>query len=482
MSERCRRLCAWGWITLLFSSLEFLFVFLPVFFAVYFLVPDRYKNVWILLGSLTFLAYGTGSAVDVLLLIACTAVNWLAALGMGKYPARRRLVFLLGLVWDLGELFLFKYLNFLLGTVSGLAGLFGAETSVAAARLVLPVGISFYTFQVVAYLADVYRGKIPAERSFLKLAVWICMFPRLVEGPIVPYSAVSERMTQRHHSLRAVNAGLIQFTLGLGMKVLLANQIGKLWHDVGTIGFSSISTPLAWMAAVAYSMQIYFDFCGYTMMALGLGRMMGFSLPRNFRHPYMALTMTDFWRRWHITLGTWFREYVYIPLGGNRNGKGKTVRNLLAVWLLTGLWHGASWNFVLWGLLTCLLILTEKYWTGEFFGRVPAAGHLYMALVIPLMWMVFAIRDFTKLGVYFSRLFPFFGGGTDVFSGDWLKYGKTYGLLLLVGALFCTNYPRRLFRKIRGSVLCTVLLLAIFWVSVYCICIGRNDPFMYFRF
>ena len=356
---------------LLFSSLEFLFVFLPVFFAIYFLLPDRYKNIWILLGSLIFLAYGTRSVMDVALLLACAAVNWLAALGMGRYPARRKLLFLAGIVWDFGSLFFFKYLNFLLGTISSLAG----QASSPAVCAALPVGISFYTFQAVSYLADVYRGKYPAERSPLKLAVWLCMFPRLIEGPIVTYPAVSSRLAKRRSSLRAVNRGLMQFTLGLGMKVLLANQIGKLWYNVGAIGYASISTPLAWMGAAAYSMQLYFDFFGYTMMALGLGRMMGFSLPQNFRHPYMALTMTDFWRRWHITLSTWFREYVYIPLGGNRNGKGKTVRNLLIVWLLTGLWHGASWNFVLWGLLTGLLILIEKQWTGDLFGRAHVAGH-----------------------------------------------------------------------------------------------------------
>ena len=470
---------------MVFSSLTFIFIFLPVFFAVYYLLPARHRNHWILLGSLAFYAYGTiDEPVAFFLIICSVAVNYAAGIGMGKHERRRKLILTIALIYNFGCLFVFKYLNFLAFSVSDLMNVFVPTSGEAApiVHLLLPIGISFYTFQIVSYLIDVYRGDIPAERSPVKLGTYLCMFSQLIAGPIVTYPTVSERLSKREITLAGVNSGLMDFTVGLGLKVLLANQIGRLWSDVGTIGYESISTPLAWLGIIAFTLQIYFDFWGYSLMAVGLGRMMGFELPQNFNHPYTALTMTDFWRRWHITLGSWFREYVYIPLGGNRKGSGKMVRNMLIVWLLTGLWHGASWNFVLWGLLIFLLIVIEKFWTGDFFSRKPLFGHIYMALVIPLMWTVFAVTDFTKLGVYFGRLFPFFGTGINVYAGDFLKYGKIYGILLLVGFLFCTKIPQKFYTKIKGSVLGTVLLLIVFWASVYCLYIGLNDPFIYFRF
>ena len=245
-----------------------------------------------------------------------------------------------------------------------------------------------------------------------------------------------------------VESGLKVFALGLAYKVLLANRVGHLWTEVTAIGYESISTPLAWMSIVAYSLQLYFDFYGYSLMAIGLGRMMGFDFPQNFNNPYMAVSMTDFWRRWHMTLGGWFREYVYIPLGGNRGGFAKTVRNMFVVWLLTGLWHGASWNFVLWGLLLFVLLFVEKAGLGKVLERHKALGHIYMILWIPLSWLVFVITDLSQLGIYLQKLFPFFGStGTVLFQGDYLKYGKTYGIYLVLGILFATGVQEKLLKK-----------------------------------
>jgi alginate O-acetyltransferase complex protein AlgI len=470
---------------LVFSSLEFIFIFLPVFLAVYFLLRDRYKNSWLLLGSLAFYAYGTISQpLALILLIASVAVNYAAGFGIEAYGRYRKLIFILALIYNIGCLFAFKYLNFLLETATGLLNLFPALNGInlPGVGLILPLGISFYTFSIVSYIADVYTGKIHAEKSPIKLGVYLCMFPRLIAGPIVAYSGVSEQIDGRRHSLSSVNSGLMDFTAGLGLKVLLANQIGRLWSDIGSIGFDSISTPLAWMGVVAFSMQIYFDFWGYSLMAVGLGRMLGFELPENFNSPYTALTMTDFWRRWHMTLGLWFRNYIYIPLGGSRSGKAKAFRNMLVVWLLTGLWHGASWNFVLWGLITFLIIAVEKFLIGDFLNKKPVFGHIYMAAVIPLMWAVFAITDFSSLRIYFGRLFPFSGPGINVYSLDYIKYGKMYGIVLLIGLFFCTQLPRKIYNRIKGSVFSAVVLIIVFWACVYCLYKGLDDPFLYFKF
>jgi alginate O-acetyltransferase complex protein AlgI len=308
------------------------------------------------------------------------------------------------------------------------------------------------------------------------------MFPQLIAGPIVQYTQVADELQHRSTGLHSIDSGLRVFVLGLGSKVLLANLTGGLWTDVQAIGYDSISTPLAWMAAAAYSFQLYFDFYGYSLMAVGLGRIMGFDLPQNFRQPYQSVSMTEFWRRWHITLGSWFREYVYIPLGGNRNGGAKTVRNLLIVWLLTGFWHGASWNFVLWGLLLFVLLVIERAGLRAFFEKHRLVGHAYMFLLIPLSWMLFAITDFNQLGLFFSRMFPLDGSFAGPFPGDWLEPLKDYGLLLAAGVLFCTPLPAKLWEKIEKTPLGPVILLAIFWGAVYCLYRGLNDPCLYFRF
>lgn len=471
---------------MVFSSIAFIMYFMPVFFLVYYILPASYKNAWLFLASLGFYYYGVrGNPGYLLLMIMSVVVNFVAGklIEAQKTKRARKAWLVVGIVYDLGWLILFKYLGFLIENLNALFGAMHVKVQLETWNLILPIGISFYTFQIISYLVDVYRRETKAEKSLISLGTYLCMFPQLIAGPIVNYHLIQEQLHKRKHSMEKVESGLKVFALGLAYKVLLANRVGHLWTEVTAIGYESISTPLAWMSIVAYSLQLYFDFYGYSLMAIGLGRMMGFDFPQNFNNPYMAVSMTDFWRRWHMTLGGWFREYVYIPLGGNRGGFAKTVRNMFVVWLLTGLWHGASWNFVLWGLLLFVLLFVEKAGLGKVLERHKALGHIYMILWIPLSWLVFVITDLSQLGIYLQKLFPFFGStGTVLFQGDYLKYGKTYGIYLVLGILFATGVQEKLLKKNKNRLWVILLLLALFWASVYCMYLGMDDPFLYFRF
>lgn len=471
---------------MVFSSIAFIMYFMPVFFLVYYILPASYKNAWLFLASLGFYYYGVrGNPGYLLLMIMSVVVNFVAGklIEAQKTKRARKAWLVVGIVYDLGWLILFKYLGFLIENLNALFGAMHVKVQLETWNLILPIGISFYTFQIISYLVDVYRRETKAEKSLISLGTYLCMFPQLIAGPIVNYHLIQEQLHKRKHSMVKVESGLKVFALGLAYKVLLANRVGHLWTEVTAIGYESISTPLAWMSIVAYSLQLYFDFYGYSLMAIGLGRMMGFDFPQNFNNPYMAVSMTDFWRRWHMTLGGWFREYVYIPLGGNRGGFAKTVRNMFVVWLLTGLWHGASWNFVLWGLLLFVLLFVEKAGLGKVLERHKALGHIYMILWIPLSWLVFVITDLSQLGIYLQKLFPFFGStGTVLFQGDYLKYGKTYGIYLVLGIMFATGVQEKLLKKNKNRLWVILLLLALFWASVYCMYLGMDDPFLYFRF
>lgn len=470
---------------MVFSSIAFIMYFMPVFFLVYYILPASYKNAWLFLASLGFYYYGVrGNPGYLLLMIMSVVVNFVAGklIEAQKTKRARKAWLVVGIVYDLGWLILFKYLGFLIENLNALFGAMHVKVQLETWNLILPIGISFYTFQIISYLVDVYRRETKAEKSLISLGTYLCMFPQLIAGPIVNYHLIQEQLHKRKHSMVKVESGLKVFALGLAYKVLLANRVGHLWTEVTAIGYESISTPLAWMSIVAYSLQLYFDFYGYSLMAIGLGRMMGFDFPQNFNNPYMAVSMTDFWRRWHMTLGGWFREYVYIPLGGNRGGFAKTVRNMFVVWLLTGLWHGASWNFVLWGLLLFVLLFVEKAGLGKVLERHKALGHIYMILWIPLSWLVFVITDLSQLGIYLQKLFPFFGStGTVLFQGDYLKYGKTYGIYLVLGILFATGVQEKLLKKNKNRLWVILLLLALFWASVYCMYLGMDDPFLYFK-
>lgn len=464
---------------MVFSSLKFVCVFLPVFFLCYYSTPQKWRNFILLSGSLCFYFIGTLTAPWQFVLLVLNIIgDFLFGRWMVRYPTRKKAFLIFGVALHLLCLCLFKYMGFIFCELSSLIP--GFEVSW---DILLPVGISFYTFQGITYLADVYRGDTPAEESLLKFSVYVSMFPQLVAGPIVNYGQVRTALHDRTVTRQMVETGFGTFVFGLGMKVLLANPLGKLWTQAGTIGFESLSTPLAWMSIFAYSLQLYFDFFGYSLMSVGLGQMLGFQLPQNFDHPYTSRTMTEFWRRWHMTLSFWFRNYVYIPLGGNRNGRWRTVRNLCIVWLLTGIWHGVGYHFILWGVVLFLILLTEKFFTGKFLSTHPVAGHLYMIFLIPLSWAVFAVEDFGQLGVLFTRLFPFFGQGVwSIFRYDYLKYLKEYYPFFLVGIFFSTRLPYRLLKMIKYRILIGCLLLTILGVSIYCMYRGLDDPFMYFRF
>ena len=472
--------------SMVFSSLTFLFAFLPIFLVLYYCSPAKYRNGLLFMGSLVF--YGIGEPLYLCLIICSVLVN----LGIGLFIDRserlsgKRLWLITGLLYNFGLLFFFKYTNFFLENINGVLKLCHSGTQLKLLELTLPLGISFYTFQIVSYIIDVYRGKVKADHSVISLGAYLCMFPQLIAGPIVVYSDIRRELHERTITIHNLDDGLKTFILGLGFKVLLANRVGTLWNEVCTIGFESISTPLAWLGSLAYSMQLYFDFCGYSLMAIGLGKMLGFTIPENFHHPYLSRSVTDFWRRWNITLGAWFREYVYIPLGGNRKGRIRTIVNLGIVWLLTGFWHGAAWNFILWGVFIFLLEILEKNLLLPVLNHKSIAAHIfshiYMILYILVSWTIFAISDFNQLAMYLARMFPFFGMGHTLNSYDFVKYLTDYGVLLICCILFCTAGPEKLYHRFKNKLGGIVIALIIFWYSVYYLAIGMNNPFLYFRF
>ncbi len=467
---------------MVFSSLQFIYIFLPIFFLCYYLSPVKYKNLALLLGSLSFYFVGTKDNIGhFFLFVGSIVVDYFIAIFIEKIPKYRKQFMITGVALRLAALGAFKYLGFF---VFEIGRRFDIETTF---NLILPIGISFYTFQGISYILDVYNKKIKAEKNLINYAAYLSMFEQLIAGPIVTYNEVAKELKKRNITAIEALRGFGIFIFGLGLKVLLANPIGKLWSDVGAIGFESISTILAWMAIIAYSFQIYFDFFGYSLMAIGLGKMLGFKIPKNFDHPYLSRSVTEFWRRWHITLGSWFREYVYIPLGGNREGTVALIRNMLAVWLLTGIWHGAGYNFLLWGVMIFVVMLIEKLFLKKYLDKFKAFGHIYMIILIPLFWAIFALEDKTQLALFFSRLFPMFSeqGAGSLMENDYLKYLKDYWYFFLIGLAFSTKIPYKLLyllKKEKKYLAIFIFLAAILLGSTYCMYIGLDDPFMYFRF
>lgn len=456
---------------MVFSSVEFLLYFLPIFCILYGITPGKYKNVTLLTGSLIF--YGMGEPEFLILLLGSALVNYFVGLHLGvggkksigdkkrKVHTRRRNLLILAIAGNVGLLVLFK---------------------TAAGEKSIPLGISFYTFQILSYLIDVYQGEVGRETSFLRLSTYITMFPQLISGPIVNYGEVKDALMERKGSAEKRQDGLRVLTLGLAAKVLLADRIGILWHEVQVTGFESLSTPLAWLGALSFSMKIYFDFYGYSLMAVGLGRMFGFEFPENFRSPYMATSVRDFYRRWHITLGRWFCRYVYIPLGGNRRGELQTILNLLVVWMLTAVWHGSTPNFLIWGMFLWLLIVCERQL--ERIGvwrRLRVIPHLWLWMVIPVTWMCFAITDVSQLQIYLGRMFGVLQG-VVVRPMDWREALRNYGLLFLLCFLCCTPAVKKLYHRWKNNVILQFVLAVLFWVCVWRLMAEGNNPFLYFRF
>ena len=459
-----------------FSDLTFLFYFLPLFFAVYYIVPFRFKNAVLVLGSAAFYFLGAG-ARDCLLLGASIVFHYALARGMeGRTVHVRKALLVFGLCIDLFGLVYFKYAAFILENLGKLTG-----QAFSLVHLALPLGISFYLFQSVGYLIDVFRGR-QAEKNFIDFTAFVLAFPQLTMGPILRYDEWRGALKERTIAREDIFLGFECFAVGLCFKVLLADQLAPLWASLERIGYEYLSTPLAWLGAVSYSLQLYFDFSGYSLMAMGLGQMLALPVPRNFDLPYTARSVSEFYRRWHITLGTWFRDYVYISLGGSRRGKARTALSLAVVWFFTGLWHGASWNFVLWGVMLLAFILLEKFCIGSFLKEHKFLSHLYLLFVIPQTWVVFRITKLSDVGAYFSRLFPFFGTHSAVSAQDAVKLLASYWWLLLLAIFFCLPQPRRFYEKHRGSLLLDLPLFLLFWVCVYFIATSSGNAFLYSRF
>lgn len=453
---------------MIFSSLLFLFWFLPIFFILYYLCPARFKNAVLLVGSMIF--YSWGEPKFLLLLLLSILVNYAAGLAIARFHKRKLFLFL-AMLFDFGMLIFFKYINFFIENINNLT-----HANIKTLALTLPLGISFYTFQIASYVIDVYKGKVKAERSLLTLGTYLCMFPQLIAGPIVVYSEVERALHDRKITLSDISEGISVFILGLASKVLIANNVGSLWTEAGKIGYENISMPLAWLAMLSFSLQIYFDFNGYSLMAIGLGKMLGFNFPKNFDMPYMSKSITEFWRRWHMTLSGWFREYVYIPLGGNRKGTVRTYVNILIVWTLTGFWHGADWNFVLWGLFFFVILTIEKLFLKNFLDHHPVIASVYAKLLIAFSWMLFAITDFHEIGVFFGRLFSFTAGE------DALYYLRNYGVVLIIGVILSTPLLSGLYEKIKNRIPGIILSMLLLFASVAYLADAGYNPFLYFRF
>lgn len=459
---------------MLFSSNVFIFRFLFLFMIVYLLVKPKDRNLVLLFGSLIF--YGIGEPHFVWILVASIITNYLLAV---KILEKKSKVFLIiSVILNFGILGLFKYWDFGIENINAIAG----KEILPLLYLALPLGISFYTFQIVSFQVDCYRGKIKSDISLLNLATYICMFPQLVAGPIVKYEEVEKELESRTISIENLEDGFQWFSIGMALKVLLANPIGTLWNSVQTAGTIGLSASVAWLGAFAYSFQIYFDFWGYSLMALGLGKMLGFQIPINFNDPYISKSMSEFWRRWHITLGRWFKEYVYIPLGGNRKGQIRTAFNVFVVWALTGLWHGASWNFVIWGITFFVLISLEKTFFGELLERYPIVGHIYVITILPITWVVFGITNLEQLMQYIGSMFGMHTGAILTGTEQFFRYLKTYGVLFVVCILFATPIPMKLYKKFQGRLFMCLILIAVFFFSVYELMKGSSNPFLYFRF
>lgn len=466
---------------MVFSSFTFLFLFLPLTVICTFVLKRiTARNAVLCLFSLVF--YAWGEPVYILLMLLSILLNYAAGLAMERWPKRKKAILILMLILNLGAIGFFKYTNFLL---SNLNLLFSA--SLPLTSITLPIGISFYTFQILSYVIDVYRGEYPAQRNLLSLATYISMFPQLVAGPIVRYGTVEKELKERTVTLKGFADGLARCAVGLAKKVLLANQMALVADSV----FNDpqlLPGAVYWIGAVCYTLQIYFDFSGYSDMAIGMGQMFGFSFPENFMYPYTASSVTDFWRRWHISLSSWFREYVYIPLGGNRRGVPRQILNMSIVWLLTGLWHGASWNFVLWGAYYGLLLILEKHVLARFLQRLPAfARHILTLLLVVIGWVIFRVDDTAQVQILpvLKSMFSLSGAGTGAYLVS--SANALTPLVLLVPAILCCfPWKDRFIRKYGEKSWYTPVRYAlafVLWILSVAMLLGNSyNPFIYFRF
>lgn len=466
---------------MVFSSLTFLFAYLPIVLIVYYAVPFRFRNLVLFIVSLFF--YGWGEPVYVLLMIFSIFMNWLTGLLIEKYKKNDQMnqakkVLIICIIINLAMLGFFKYWDFFAENLNAI-GL----TFMPVLKLSLPIGISFYTFQAMSYPIDLYRGDTEVQRKAVNFGAYVTMFPQLIAGPIVRYRDVAEQLEERHSNLNQFSDGVSRFMVGLSKKVLLANSAGQVWEAVNALQADQTSVLTAWIGIACYTFQIYFDFSGYSDMAIGLGKMLGFEFLENFNYPYIAKSITDFWRRWHMSLSFWFRDYVYIPLGGNRKGKARQLLNIMIVWLLTGFWHGASWNFVLWGVFYGVVLIFEKLFLLKKLEKAPAwVCHIYTMVLVMIAWVLFANTDIVKAFHYLGMMF---GNAASFANGTTLYFLRDNLVLLVICIIACTpvaktklnflNHPGFDWSK-------PVLVLVMLLICTAFIVDGTYNPFLYFRF
>ena len=469
---------------MLFSSITFLFLFLPVVLAVYYLVPWKVKNIALLIASLFF--YAWGEPVYVVLLVLSILLNYFCARDIKENenePVKAKFNVVFAVAVNLFILGFFKYYGFLLDTINAVF-----STEIAYRELPLPVGISFYTFQAISYIVDIYRGKAQPQKNILYFALYISMFPQLIAGPIVRYEDIEAQLKHRRLSLQRLGQGAMYFIIGLAKKTVIANSVGAVFEQISEMPAGSLSVLTAWLGAFSYAFQIYFDFSGYSDMAVGLGKMFGFEFKKNFDYPYISKSVTEFWRRWHISLSTWFREYVYIPLGGNRCSVSRNIFNLMVVWVLTGMWHGAAWNFIAWGVYYGVILVMEKYVWGASLDMLPnPMRHIYTGIMVLVGWVLFFSPS---LGYALRYLGAMIGGGTGIVDnqgafllfGHWLLY-----LLAVLGSsslgMRLVNAVPRMARSARAQAAVSVVIyMGIFVISVAFLVTDTFNPFLYFRF
>ncbi len=464
---------------MVFSDSVFLFMFLPLTLAVYYAVPFAFKNTVLFLTGLLF--YAWGEPVYVLIMLLSTAIDYCAGRLMDRFDSNKKIrkaTLLVSVVMNLSLLGIFKYGSFFIGSVNGIFG-----SAIPDPGLPLPIGISFFTFQSMSYTIDLYRRNIKVQKNFIDFAAFVTMFPQIVAGPIVRYEDVSAQLACRRIDLRSMSDGITRFVCGMCKKVLIANSIGALWTDVKAQDYASMPAATAWLGIAAFTLQIYFDFSGYSDMAIGLGKMLGFDFPENFRYPYNSKSIAEFWRRWHITLGDWFKSYVYFPLGGSRGSTAATIRNTLIVWLLTGLWHGASWNFILWGLYYGVLIILEKFVFRRLLERTPSAlRHILTMLVVVFGWVIFEITSPASELEFVKAMLGFGGSFANSFT---LNALHNYAVTFIAAIAISTGIPLKICKKLpekRADTLSLVGEAAGMTACIACLVDSGYNPFLYFNF
>ena len=458
---------------MVFSSIPFLFYFLVLFLALYYVVPFKLKNYVLLVFSLLF--YAWGEPIYVFLMMFSAGVDWLDGLMLEKHPKAKKLYLTIAIVINLGLLCFFKYANFLMGAVSSVF-----KIAVPAVNVTLPIGISFYTFQSMSYSLDVYRGNAKVEHNYFYYLMYVSMFPQLIAGPIVRYQTIADEVRNRQITKENFVNGVSRFLLGLFKKVLLANALGELFTLVSAE--SNVPAATAWLGLIGFALQIYFDFSGYSDKAIGLGLMMGFHFLENFDHPYISRSVTEFWRRWHMSLSTWFRDYVYIPLGGNRVSVGRHIFNLMVVWLLTGFWHGAAYNFILWGIYYGVLLILEKYVYGSALEKAPTlVKHIYTIFAFMIGWSLFAFDDMGAFGKFFVSLF----GANGFADAKTFFYFRSYIISILIGVVCSTPLIGDFLKKEHKpavELLISLVTAVLFIMAVAALVTDSYNPFLYFRF